>query len=44
MIKRDVLDIVQAKCENCRDCVLGNTRKNVVFLMVTLKLQNRFNR
>ena len=31
MIKKGCLDIVQAKCENCRDCVLGNTRKNVVF-------------
>ena len=31
MIKKGCLDIVQAKCENCMDCVLGNTRKNVVF-------------
>lgn len=31
MIKKGCLDIVQAKCEKCMDCVLGNTRKNVVF-------------
>jgi len=31
MIKKGCLDIVQAKCENCMDCVLGSTRKNVVF-------------
>ncbi len=31
MIKKGCLDIVQAKCESCKDCVLGNTRKNVVF-------------
>lgn len=31
MIKKGCLDIVQAKCENCMDCVLGNTRQNVVF-------------
>lgn len=31
MIKKECLDIVQDKCENCTDCVLGYTRKNVVF-------------
>ena len=31
MIKKECLDIVQAKCENCQDCVLGKTRNNVVF-------------
>lgn len=31
MIKKGCLDIVQTKCEKCMDCVLGNTRKNVVF-------------
>lgn len=31
MIKKECLEIVQKKCENCTDCVLGNTRKNVVF-------------
>lgn len=31
MIKKGCLDIVQDKCENCTDCVLGYTRKNVVF-------------
>ena len=31
MIKKGCLDIVQSKCENCQDCVLGKTRKNVVF-------------
>lgn len=31
MIKKGCLDIVQAKCENCHDCVLGSTRNNVVF-------------
>ena len=31
MIKKGCLDILQAKCENCQDCVLANTRKNVVF-------------
>jgi DNA polymerase len=31
MIKKGCLDIVKDKCENCTDCVLGYTRKNVVF-------------
>ena len=31
MIKKGCLDILQTKCENCQDCVLANTRKNVVF-------------
>ena len=31
MIKKGCLDILQAKCENCTDCVLAKTRKNVVF-------------
>lgn len=31
MIKKQCLDIVQQKCENCSDCVLGETRNNVVF-------------
>ena len=31
MIKKGCLDIVQSKCENCTDCILGKTRKNVVF-------------
>lgn len=31
MIKKGCLDIVQSKCENCQDCILGKTRKNVVF-------------
>lgn len=31
MIKKECLDIVQAKCENCQDCILGKTRHNVVF-------------
>lgn len=31
MIKKGCLDIVREKCENCRDCALGMTRKNVVF-------------
>ncbi len=31
MIKKECLDIVQAKCENCQDCVLAKTRNNVVF-------------
>ena len=31
MIKKGCLDIVQAKCENCTDCILAKTRKNVVF-------------
>ena len=31
MIKKGCLDILKAKCENCQDCVLGNTRNNIVF-------------
>ena len=31
MIKKGCLDILQSKCENCTDCVLAKTRKNVVF-------------
>ncbi len=31
MIKKGCLDIVREKCENCQDCILGKTRKNVVF-------------
>ena len=31
MIKKGCLDIVQEKCNSCRDCVLGHNRKNVVF-------------
>lgn len=31
MIKKECLDIVKNKCENCMDCVLGQTRNNVVF-------------
>ncbi len=31
MIKKECLEIVREKCENCHECVLGNTRKNVVF-------------
>lgn len=31
MIKKECLDIVKNKCENCNDCVLSNTRKNIVF-------------
>ena len=31
MIKKECLDIVREKCENCHECVLGNTRNNVVF-------------
>lgn len=31
MIKKGCLDILREKCENCHDCVLGNTRQNVVF-------------
>jgi len=31
MIKKECLEIVREKCENCRECVLGNTRKNIVF-------------
>ena len=31
MIKKGCLDIVQKKCEECHDCILGNTRTNVVF-------------
>ena len=31
MIKKGCLDILQKKCESCMDCVLGNTRNNIVF-------------
>lgn len=31
MIKKGCLDIVQQKCNDCYDCVLGHTRKNIVF-------------
>ena len=31
MIKKGCLDILQQKCENCHDCILGSTRKNLVF-------------
>lgn len=31
MIKKECLDIVQSKCENCNDCILGSTRQNIVF-------------
>lgn len=31
MIKKGCLDILEAKCVNCTDCVLANTRTNVVF-------------
>lgn len=31
MIKKGCMDILQQKCENCHDCILGNTRNNVVF-------------
>lgn len=31
MIKKGCLDILEQKCVNCHDCVLGNTRQNVVF-------------
>jgi DNA polymerase len=31
MIKKGCLDIVQEKCAGCRDCILSNSRKNVVF-------------
>lgn len=31
MIKKGCLDILQAKCENCQECILGKTRTNVVF-------------
>lgn len=31
MIKKGCLDIVREKCENCQDCILGKTRRNIVF-------------
>jgi DNA polymerase len=31
MIKKGCLDIVQAKCESCTDCVLSESRQNIVF-------------
>ena len=30
-MKKDCLEIVRSKCENCTGCALANTRKNVVF-------------
>ena len=31
MIKKECLEIVREKCKNCHDCILGNTRNNIVF-------------
>lgn len=31
MIKKECLDIVREKCENCKECALGYTRNNIVF-------------
>ena len=31
MIKKECLEIVREKCENCHECILGYTRKNIVF-------------
>lgn len=31
MIKKECLEIVRNKCENCYDCILGHTRNNIVF-------------
>lgn len=31
MIKKECLEIVREKCENCHDCILSNSRKNIVF-------------
>lgn len=31
MIKKECLEIVREKCENCHECALGMTRKNIVF-------------
>ncbi len=31
MIKKGCMDLLQQKCENCHDCILGSTRNNVVF-------------
>lgn len=31
MNNKECLDILRKKCENCRKCILGKTRKNVVF-------------
>lgn len=30
-MKKNCLEIVRQKCENCKDCTLAKTRKNVVF-------------
>ena len=30
-MKKDCLEIVRSKCENCMGCALAKTRKNVVF-------------
>ena len=30
-MKKDCLEIVKSKCENCMGCALAKTRKNVVF-------------
>ena len=31
MIKKGCLDILHDKCENCNDCILSSSRKNIVF-------------
>jgi len=31
MIKKGCLDIVREKCIDCQDCILGKTRRNIVF-------------
>ena len=31
MIKKGCMDILQSKCESCNDCIIGNSRQNVVF-------------
>ena len=31
MMKKDCLEIVRSKCENCTACALGATRNNIVF-------------
>lgn len=31
MIKKGCLDILRDKCETCNDCILSNSRKNLVF-------------
>ncbi len=30
-MKKDCLEIVRQKCENCKDCTLAKTRNNIVF-------------